>query len=91
MLILRLTSDPSLHGLETDDGFTIGVISTETFFLVIITAITGVFGGLVYVGVRSWLPHRARSWLFGTLTGLVGGALVIRPDGSTSPGSSRCG
>ena len=25
MLLLRLTSDPRLRGLETDDGFTIGV------------------------------------------------------------------
>jgi hypothetical protein len=37
MLILRLTSDPSLHGLETDDGFTIGIVSTSTLFLVGLT------------------------------------------------------
>lgn len=81
MLILRLTSDTSLHGLETDDGFTIGVVSTETMFLVIITALLGIVGALVYLAVRSWLPDRIRPWLFGSLTGVVGGALVIRPRG----------
>ncbi len=81
MLVLRLTSDPSLHGLETDDGFTIGVVSFGTLFLVLITAALGAIGGLVYLLVRSWLPERARPWLFGSLTGVVGGALVIRPGG----------
>jgi hypothetical protein len=35
----------------------------------------------VYVIVRAWLPGRGRPWLFGGLTGLVGGSLVIHPDG----------
>ena len=30
MLLLRLTSDPSLRGLPTDDDFTIGVISSQS-------------------------------------------------------------
>jgi hypothetical protein len=38
-------------------------------------------GGVVYLAVRSWLPERARPLLFGVLTGLVGGAEVIRPGG----------
>jgi hypothetical protein len=33
MLALRLTSDPSLHGVSTDDGFTIGRLSLQTLFL----------------------------------------------------------
>lgn len=81
MLVLRLTSDPSLHGLETDDGFTIGIVSFATLFLVLLTAVAGAIGGLVYLLVRSWLPERARPWLFGALTGVVGGAIVIRPGG----------
>ena len=81
MLVLRLTSDPSLHGLETDDGFTIGIVSSATLFLVILTTVAGGVGGLAYGAVRSWLPERLRPWLFGSLTGVVGGALVIRPGG----------
>jgi hypothetical protein len=81
MLILRVTSDPSLHGRESDDGFTIGVVSSQTTFLLVFTAVLGAIGGLVYVIVRAWLPGRSRPWLYGALTGLVGGSLVIHPDG----------
>ncbi len=81
MLVLRLTSDATLHGLETDDGFTIGIVSSATLFLLFATAGFGLLGGLVYLLVRPWLPTRARPWLFGALCGLVGGALVIRPGG----------
>jgi hypothetical protein len=81
MLVLRLTSDPSLRGLQTDDDFTIGVVSFATVFLLGLTAFAGALGGIVYLIVRSWLPERWRPWLFGSLTGLVGGAMVIRPGG----------
>lgn len=81
MFVLRLTSEPSLHGLKTDDDFTIGIFSGETLFLVIVTTVLGIIGGLVYLVVRGWLPDRARPWLFGGLTGIVGGATVIRPGG----------
>jgi hypothetical protein len=81
MLLLRLTSDPSVRGLETDDGFTIGVVSPSTMFLVVATAVLGVIGGLVYLVVRTWLPGSSRSLWFGALTGVVGGAVVIRPGG----------
>lgn len=81
MFVLRLTSDPALRGLETDDGFTIGIFSGATMLLVFLTAIAGAVGGVAYLAVRAWLPERARPWLFGALTGVVGGALVIRPDG----------
>ena len=81
MFVLRLTSDPSLRGLKTDDDFTIGVFSGETAFLMFATAFLGVLGGLVYLVVRSWLPVGGRPWLYGGLTAIVGGALVIRPNG----------
>lgn len=48
--------------------------------LVFVTA-TGTVGGLAYLAVRAWLPGRVSPWVFGALTGLVGGALVIRPGG----------
>jgi len=81
MFVLRLTSDPALRGLKTDDDFTIGIFSGATLFLVIVTTVLGILGGLVYLVVRGWLPERGRPWLFGGLTGIVGGATVIRPGG----------
>jgi hypothetical protein len=81
MLALRVTSDPSLHGLQTDDGFTIGRFSGETLFLVLATAALGILGGLLYLAVRSWLPERWRAALAGVFGGIVGGAAFIRPDG----------
>jgi hypothetical protein len=81
MFVLRLTSDPALRGLKTDDGFTIGIFSGETVFLVVVTTVLGIIGGLVYLVVRGWLPEPGRRWLFGALTGIVGGATVIRPGG----------
>ena len=65
MFVLRVTSDPSLHGLKTDDGFTIGRFSGETLFLVLATAALGVLGGLLYLAVRPWLPERWRAALAG--------------------------
>jgi len=81
MLLLRLTSSPGLHGLETDDGFTIGIVSSNTMFLLVLTALLGMIGGVLYLAVRSWLPPTRRPLLFGALSAVIGGALVIRPGG----------
>jgi hypothetical protein len=81
MFVLRLTSDPALHGQRTDDGFVIGQLSRATLFLVLLTAVLGSMGGLVYLGVRTWIPSRWRSWLTGVVTAVVGGAIVVEPGG----------
>lgn len=81
MFVLRLTSDPGLHGRLTDDGFTIGIVSSSTLFLLVLTTILGAMGGIAYLLVRSWLPERPRPWLFGLLTGVIGGASILRPGG----------
>jgi hypothetical protein len=81
MLVLRLTSDPALRGLETDDGFIIGRFSGETLFLLIFTAFFGLLGGLFYLVVRSLVPPRQRPGLTGVFGGIVGGAIVINPGG----------
>ncbi len=81
MFVLRVTSNASLHGAETDDGFIIGQVSGATLFLVVATSILGVFGGIFYLAVRSWAPKRWRAALFGVFGGIVGGAAVIRPGG----------
>jgi hypothetical protein len=81
MLVLRLTSDDSLHGIETDDGFVIGQISTATLFLVLFTIVLGVLGALFYLAVRAWIPAGARALLAGVFGGIVGGAAFIKSDG----------
>jgi hypothetical protein len=79
MLVLRLTSDPALHGVSTDDGFTIGRVSTETLFLLGVTSGLGMAGGLFYLVVRRWIPAAWRIPLMTLFFGLVGGAGVIGP------------
>jgi hypothetical protein len=81
MLVLRLTSDPSLHGATTDDGFTIGVVSGETSFLLGTTALIGALGGVLYLIGRGWFPERARPWASAGVFGAAGAAFAIRPDG----------
>jgi hypothetical protein len=79
MLALRLTSDPSLHRVLTDDGFTIGRVSTETLFLLGVTAALGMAGGLFYLVVRRWIPSPWRIPLMTLFFAVVGGAGVIGP------------
>jgi hypothetical protein len=81
MLVLRLTSDPALHGLQTDDGFTVGIISAQTIFLLGTTAFAGALGGVFYVAVRGWIPKPARPWASAVFYGALGAAFAIRPDG----------
>ena len=81
MLVLRLTSDTRLHGLTTDDGFTIGIVSSGTVFLIGITTILGAMLGAGYLLVRTWLPARLRPWVAGLLGAVVGGARIVRPGG----------
>lgn len=81
MFVLRLTSDPVLRGATTDDGFTIGVISGETFFLLGATTLVGSVGGVLYLIGRGWFPERARSWASAALFGSAGAAFAIRPVG----------
>jgi hypothetical protein len=79
MFALRLTSDPSLNGVSTDDGFTIGRVSTETLFLLGVTAGLGMAGGLFYLVVRRWIPSPWRIPLMTLFFAVVGGAGVIGP------------
>jgi hypothetical protein len=81
MLVLRLTSDSDLHGALTDDQFTIGVISGQTFFLLFVTALFGTLGGGLYLMVRGWVPPRGRRWASAVFFGSVGAAFAIRPGG----------
>jgi hypothetical protein len=77
MLLLRVTSDPALRGVSTDDGFTIGRISTESLFLLGVTAGLGIAGGLFYLVVRRWIPQTWRIPIMCVFFALVGGAGIV--------------
>jgi hypothetical protein len=77
MLLLRVTSDPALHGVSTDDGFTIGRVSTQSLFLLGVTAGLGMAGGLFYLVVRRWIPPTWRIPIMCVFFALVGGAGIV--------------
>jgi len=81
MLVLRLTSDASVRGRLSDDGFTIGVLSSETVFLLVAATAVGAFGGVLYLGVRRLLPVRHRAWTAAAFGAVTGGALLVHTDG----------
>ena len=82
MFLLRLTSSPSLKGVETDDGFIIGSFTSDTAFLVAAMTALGAASGLFYAAVRTWLPDgHGRMWLTALLAGSTGGAVFLRPGG----------
>jgi hypothetical protein len=81
MLLLRLTSNPALHGLKTDDGFTIGIVSGETTFLLAATTILGAAGGALSFLARAVLTERSAPWAWGALGATIGGATILRPNG----------
>lgn len=81
MFILRLTSSDALHGLRTDDDFTIGEITTSSAFLILVTTLIGTLLAFAYLLVRRWLPARRRPLQAAAFFALVGGAAIIKPDG----------
>lgn len=81
MFVLRLTSSDAVRGLETDDGFDIGVVSSGTLFLLAATTALGAVGGLAYVAIRTVLWSRGRALVAACLAGLVGGAAILDEEG----------
>lgn len=81
MFVLRVTSSDAVRGVESDDGFIIGRFSLDTGFLVAVTTMLGAASGLLYVATRSFIPERVRVAGWAAAGGVVGGSLIIRPDG----------
>lgn len=83
MRVAFMTSDSSVAGLISDDGFEIGRFSGDTVFLLIATTIVGAFAGIGYGLIRMTL--RGPLWLvslaIGTATGAAIGASIVRTDG----------
>lgn len=84
MRLLFLTSPDSVKGLESDDGFVIGKFGlVDTLNLLAFGVLVGVFGALVYLLIRRWLPkeRRFRSFTSGGLAAATVGAAIVHPDG----------
>ena len=84
MRILLLTSDDSVKGLTSDDGFEIGRFSlSDTLGLVIITAFIGVIAALLYLVVRPFVARLGSAAVpaMAVLYGVVGGAMMVHRDG----------
>jgi hypothetical protein len=84
MRILFLTSDESVEGVTSDDGFEIGRFSlSDTVGLVIITAFIGVVAALLYLMAHPFVARlgRARIPAMAGFYGVVGGALLVHTDG----------
>jgi hypothetical protein len=81
MLLLRLTSSDLVIGLDSDDGFEIGVVSFDTLNLLGATTALGGIVGVLYAVARPALPARLRVAIWAVLWAIVGGAAIVNDDG----------
>lgn len=81
MLLLRLTSPESVIGLTSDDGFEIGVVTTDTLALLLGLAFLGGLNGVAYVTLRGAIPVRLRLPLWTLLSGALAGGQIVHEDG----------
>jgi hypothetical protein len=84
MLLLRQTSDDSVIGVTSDDGFRIGEVTlTGTLNLIVLGAVVGIIGAAAYQWVRPWLlgPRWFALVTVGLATGAVVGSMLVHADG----------
>lgn len=82
MLVLRLTSDSTVIGLTSDDGFEIGRFGFgDTLGLVAAMAALGTANGALYVVLRGAIPPRLRVPLWSLFAATVGGSQFVHEDG----------
>ena len=82
MFLLRLTSDDSVRGIQSDDDFTIGRFDlSSTLSLLIVTMIFGAVVGLIVVAGRPFFPRRGMPIAWGLAGAVTGGAILIQKDG----------
>lgn len=79
MLALRIGSNGSVRGLDTDDGFEIGQFTSATILLLTVTAGLGGVTGVVYLAARNGLPRRGRALIAGAFAAIVSGASILDP------------
>jgi len=81
MLLLRLTSPELVIGATSDDGFEIGVVTTQTLGLLAGMTMLGAVNGVLYAAIRDWLPRRLRLPLWALVAAALGGARIVHEDG----------
>ena len=82
MLVLRLTSDPLVVGVTSDDGFEIGRFTfRDTLGLVAGLAAAGAVNGAVYAVLRGSIPRRLRTLLWTSFAAAFTASQVIHADG----------
>jgi hypothetical protein len=84
MRILFLTSDDTVRGVTSDDGFEIGRFTlSDTIGLVIVTALIGVFAALLYLVARPFVARLGRATVptMAVFYGVIGGAMMVHRDG----------
>jgi len=82
MLLLRFTSDDSVRGVESDDGFIIGRFDfLSTLQLIGVTTLMGCLVGLIIVAGRPFFPKRGMAFAWALAGAIVGGAMFIHEDG----------
>jgi len=83
MRIVFLTSNSPVDGLQSDDGFEIGRLSTETFFLVTATTFIGAFLGPIAALLRKAMRNRTAvaASAFAVASGALVGSVIVHSDG----------
>jgi hypothetical protein len=84
MLVLRLTSPEQVHGLTSDDGFTIGQVTVGgTYNLLVLGSVVGVIGAGAYLLVAPRLvgPMWFRRLTVGAAVAAVVGSMLVHADG----------
>lgn len=84
MRALFLTSDPSVRGIISDDGFAIGRFDAmATLNLLLVGTVVGIIGAFVYLAVRPFLigPRWLRWTTCALAAGAVVGSLLVHVDG----------
>jgi hypothetical protein len=84
MLVLRLTSPEQVHGVTSDDGFTIGRVTVGgTYNLLVLGSVVGVIGAGAYMLVAPRLvgPMWFRRLTVGAACAAVVGSMLVHADG----------
>ena len=82
MFALRLTSDNSVRGIESDDGFTIGQFNLlDTLNLLAVGTVMGTLVGLIVVFGRPFFPKRGMPIAWGLAGAAIGGAKLVNSGG----------
>ena len=91
MRISAVLARPEMQGKITDAGEIVGRVSAGgTAFLVVIAGMIGILGGLLYMGLRRWLPRTGvwKGLMYGLVLLLMVGSTVIQ---GTNPDFGRFG